>query len=327
MMKILVTGGCGFVGSNFIRYMLKKYPDYKIINLDKLTYAGNPLNLKDIERDSRYKFIKGDICNFRLVKKIVKEVDTVINFAAETHVDRSIIKSESFIKTNFYGTYILLEAVRNRGIKLFMQISTDEVYGSRHTGFFNENDPLVPSNPYSASKASADLLTLSYCRTYKVPVIITRSSNNFGPYQYPEKIIPLFITNLLEDKKIPLYGDGLNIRDWLFVLDNVSALDIVLHRGKIGEIYNIGGGNLINNLQLTKLILNMMKKDERFIRYVPDRPGHDFRYALDFTKIKNLGWEPFYSLEEGLKITLAWYKENRFWWEPLKRNLKGVDYE
>jgi len=318
---ILVTGGCGFIGSNFIRYMLKKYSHYKIINLDKLTYAGNLENLKDMEKDRRYRFIKGDICNFRLLEELTERVDIIINFAAETHVDRSIKKASSFIRTNFYGTYVLLEMAKKNKIDLFIQISTDEVYGSREKGFSKETSPLSPSNPYSASKASADLLVLSYYRTYKIPVIITRSSNNFGPYQYPEKIIPLFITNLLENKKVPLYGDGSNIRDWLYVLDNVSALDIVMHKGKVGEIYNIGAGNLISNLQLTRLILRLMDKDEHFVEKVPDRPGHDFRYALNFEKIKMLGWRPNYSFEDALKYTIDWYKQNRKWWKPLKKKL------
>jgi len=316
---ILVTGGCGFIGSNFIRYMLKKYPHYKIINLDKLTYAGNFKNLKDVEKNRRYSFIKGDICNFRLLEELIKRVDIIINFAAETHVDRSIRKASSFLRTNFYGTYALLEMAKKNKIDLFIQISTDEVYGSKEEGFFKETSPLNPSNPYSASKASADLLVLSYYRTYKIPIIITRSSNNFGPYQYPEKIIPLFITNLLENKKVPLYGEGLNIRDWLYVLDNVSALDIVMHKGKIGEIYNIGAGNLISNLELTKLILKLMDKDECFIEKVPDRPGHDFRYALDCEKIKRLGWRPIYSFKDALISTIDWYKKNQLWWKPLKK--------
>ncbi|MCM8783446.1 MAG: dTDP-glucose 4,6-dehydratase [Candidatus Omnitrophica bacterium] len=325
MEKILVTGGCGFIGSNFIRYILKKYPQYKVINLDKLTYAGNLKNLKDIEKDSRYKFIKGDICNFKVVKNLIKEVDTLINFASETHVDRSLKKADDFLRTNFYGTYMLLESARDKKIDLFLQISTDEVYGSRREGFFKEDTSLNPSNPYAVSKASADLLALSYYRTYKLPVIITRSSNNFGPYQYPEKIIPLFITNLLENKKIPLYGNGLNTRDWLYVLDNVSAIDIVMHKGRIGEIYNIGGGNFLSNIQLAKILLQMMEKQGDFIEYVSDRPGHDFRYALDSSKIKALGWSPVYSFEDALKETVDWYKKNTLWWKHLKNKARRKD--
>ncbi|MCM8778396.1 MAG: dTDP-glucose 4,6-dehydratase [Candidatus Omnitrophica bacterium] len=324
MEKILVTGGCGFIGSNFIRYILKKYPHYKIINLDKLTYAGNIENLRDIEKDPRYKFIKGDICDQRVVKKLLRAVDIVINFASETHVDRSLQNAKNFLKTNFYGTYVLLEAARERKTKLYLQISTDEVYGSRKEGFFQENSPLNPSNPYSISKASADLLVLSYQRTYKIPVIIARSSNNFGPYQYPEKIIPLFITNLLENKKVPLYGDGSNIRDWLYVLDNISAIDLLLHKGKPGEIYNIGGGNFLSNLQLAKILLKLLGKKEDFIQYVPDRPGHDFRYALDSTKIRNLGWKPKHNFLSALKETVEWYKKNKSWWKPLKKEGKKI---
>ncbi|MCM8765516.1 MAG: dTDP-glucose 4,6-dehydratase [Candidatus Omnitrophica bacterium] len=318
MKKILVTGGCGFIGSNFIRYLIHTYPEYKIINLDKLTYAGNPENLRDIEKDAHYKFVQGDICNQRIVKRLLKEVEVVINFASETHVDRSLHNANNFLRTNFYGTYVLLEGVRERKIKLYLQISTDEVYGSREKGFFSESSPLNPTNPYSVSKASADLLVLSYYRTYKIPVIIARSSNNFGPYQYPEKIIPLFITQLLENRKVPLYGEGKNIRDWLYVLDNVSALTLLMHKGKQGEIYNISAGNFLSNLQLTRILLRLLGKKEDFIKYVPDRPGHDFRYAIDSNKIRNLGWRPKYDFLSALKETVEWYKANRSWWEPLK---------
>ncbi|MGE4357075.1 MAG: dTDP-glucose 4,6-dehydratase [Candidatus Omnitrophota bacterium] len=318
MEKILITGGCGFIGSNFIRHIINKYPQYKIINLDKLTYAGNKDNLKDIEKNPRYKFVKGDICNARIVKKLIKEVNMVINFASETHVDRSLLSADNFLKTNLLGTHVLLETLRYKKINLYLQISTDEVYGSREVGFFKEDSPLNPSNPYSVSKASADMLVLTYQRIYKIPAIIARSSNNFGPYQYPEKIIPLFITNLLENKKVPLYGEGANIRDWLYVLDNVSALDTIMHQGKIGEVYNIGAGNLLSNLQLTRILLKIMGKTEEFIEKVPDRPAHDFRYALDFSKITALGWRPRYSFEDALKETIDWYKKNEHWWKPLK---------
>jgi dTDP-glucose 4,6-dehydratase len=317
-MKLLVTGGCGFIGSNFIRYILEKYPDYKIINLDKLTYAGNPNNVKDVEKKfkDRYKFVKGDICNKKIVEKLISNVDVIVNFAAETHVDRSIIDAGSFVLTDIFGTYVLLEACRKFN-KKFVQISTDEVYGSIEKGSFKETDKLEPRNPYSASKAGAELLARSYFITHEVPVIITRSSNNYGPYQYPEKIIPLFITNLIRGKKVPVYGDGKNIRDWLYVIDNCKAIDIVLHEGKSGEIYNIGGECEKTNIELTKMILKFMGKDESYIEYVPDRKGHDKRYSLDNTKIRKLGWRPETKFEDGLKQTVEWYKNNEWWWKPL----------
>lgn len=316
--RILVTGGCGFIGSNFIRYILDKYPEYKIINLDKLTYSGNLENLKDIQNNSNYKFVKGDICDADIVKKLVKDTEVIVHFAAETHVDRSITSPDDFLKTNIYGTFTLLEAAKEQKVKLFIQIGTDEVYGSRESGFSKEGDSLNPSSPYAASKAAADLLAISFYKTYKLPVMITRSSNNFGPYQFPEKIIPLFITNLLENKKVGLYGDGLNVRDWLYVLDNIKAIDLIMHKGRIGEIYNIGAGNLFTNLELTRTILKMMDKDVSFIEEVPDRPGHDARYALDFSKLKNLGWQPRSRFEDALCDTIDWYKENISWWKPLK---------
>ncbi len=319
MKKLLVTGGCGFIGSNFIRHMLSKYGDYRIVNLDKLTYCGNPDNLKDIEKDKRYKFVKGDIADETLVGKLVKDADVVINFAAETHVDRSITDPASFVKTNLFGTHTLLEAVKKHGTELFVQISTDEVYGSIKRGAFREDDPLRPNSPYSATKAGADLLARSYFVTYKVPVIITRSSNNFGPHQYPEKIIPLFITNLFEDKKVPVYADGMNVRDWLFVMDNCDAIDLVMHKGKIGEVYNIGGGTEITNLELTKSLIELAGKDESYIKYVEDRPGHDKRYALDIAKLKGLGWKPRHDFKYALKMTVDWYKNNERWWRKLKK--------
>ena len=317
-MKVLITGGCGFIGSNFIRYFIKEHPDFKIINLDKLTYAGNLKNLKDIEKNKNYKFIKGDICNLELVKKLAKTCDFIINFAAETHVDRSIKSSYEFIKTNIYGVWALLEATKNTKIKKFIQISTDEVYGSIEAGSFIETDSLSPSSPYSASKASADLLCNAYFKTYNVPVIIIRSVNNFGPYQYPEKVIPLFITNLLEKKKIPIYGDGQNIRDWIYVLDNIRAIDFILFKGKIGEIYNVSSGNEISNLDLANLILKKLNLDSSFIKYIKDRPGHDIRYSLDSSKLKNLGFKLVYDFEKSLEATIDWYKENKSWWKALK---------
>ena len=318
-MRILVTGGAGFIGSNFIRYILNKYPDYKIVNLDKLTYAGNLENLRDVEDNKNYSFIKGDICNKPLVKKIIAKSDILVNFAASTHVDRSIEDASAFIKTNVYGTYTLLEAALNSKIKLFLQISTDEVYGSVLKGKSKENDALMPNSPYAASKAAGEHLVRSYCVTYKLPAIVTRSSNNFGPFQYPEKIIPLFITNLIEDKKVPLYGDGLNRRNWIFVLDNCSAVDTIIHKGKIGEVYNIGVSSEFPNIELTRRILRLMGKTEEYIKYVADRPGHDRRYALECSKILNLGWRPKYSFEKAIRITVTWYKNNREWWERLKK--------
>lgn len=318
-MKILVTGGAGFIGSNFIRYILNKYPNYQIINLDLLTYAGNLDNLKDVEKNPHYRFVKGDICDKNLVNKLIKEVEAVIHFAAETHVDRSILGPSEFLRTNVFGTYTLLEAAKEAKISRFIQIGTDEEYGSAPKGYFKESDPLNPSNPYSVSKAAASLLSLSYFRTYNLPVIVLRPTNNFGPYQYPEKIIPLFITNLLENKPIPLYGYGLNRRDWLFVLDNCRAIDLVLHSGKIGEIYNLGAkDNEISNVELTCLIVERLKKPTHLIKFVKDRPGHDFRYALDTRKIEELGFYPEYNLEKGLETTIKWYQENQWWWKKLK---------
>ncbi|MDO8740177.1 MAG: dTDP-glucose 4,6-dehydratase [Candidatus Woesearchaeota archaeon] len=317
-MKLLVTGGAGFIGSNFVRHILNKYGDYKIINLDTLTYAGNLDNLKNIENNPNYKFVQGDICDKELVETLVKNCDAIINFAAETHVDRSIGDPDAFIKTDIFGTHILLEAARKFNIKKFIQISTDEVYGSIDNGSFRETDILKPSSPYSASKAGAEMLVHSYFVTFNLPVIITRSSNNFGPYQYPEKLIPLFVTNLIENKKVPVYGTGLNIRDWIYVIDNCEAIDFVLHNGQIGEIYNIGGGNEKTNLEITKMILKEVGKDESFIEYVKDRAGHDKRYALECSKIHKLGWNPRFSFENAMKETVKWYKENTAWWKKIK---------
>lgn len=318
-MRLLVTGGCGFIGSNFIRYILNNHPSYRIINLDKLTYAGNPENLMDVRANKNYTFIKGDICDSKLINRAITKCDCLLNFAAETHVDRSIQNASSFVATNVQGTFILLEAAKRRGLKRFIQISTDEVYGSVLKGKSREIDPLFPNSPYSASKAAADHLARSYYVTYKLPVIITRSSNNFGPYQYPEKIIPLFITNILENKKVPLYGDGLHRRDWLYVLDNCRAIDCVLHKGKAGEVYNIGVGSEIPNIILTRRILKLMRAPESFISTVKDRLGHDRRYALDCRKVRALGWSPSFSFSQGLWLTIDWYKENQRWWKRLKR--------
>ena len=317
-MRILITGGAGFIGSNFIRYILNKYSEYRITNLDKLTYCGNLENLKDIQNNSNYRFIKGDICNDKLVNKLVRNIDIIINFAAETHVDRSIVNSSQFIHSNVYGTYVLLEAAKKYSISRYIQISTDEVYGSSQVGSFSEDSSLNPNSPYAASKASADLLCRSYFVTYKLPVIIIRSCNNFGCWQYPEKIIPLFITNALENKKLPLYGDGLNVRDWLYVLDNCQAIDLVLHKGKIGQTYNVAAGNEFPNLELTRLILGIIQKSQDLIEYVNDRPGHDRRYSLDYSKIRTLGWQPKYQFQQALRETIRWYQDNKQWWRKLK---------
>lgn len=316
-MKIVVTGGCGFIGSNFIKYIIKKYPDYRILNIDKLTYAGNPDNLEDIEFHRNYKFLKKDICD-RTIEEDIKEYDVIINFAAESHVDRSISEPEAFLKTDIFGTFNLLEISRKNKIKKFIQISTDEVYGSIEDGSFTEESPLNPSNPYSASKASADLLTLSYFKTYHLPINIVRSTNNYGPNQYPEKFIPLFITNALENKELPLYGDGMNVRDWLFVEDNCRAIDIIVHRGKEGEIYNISAGNEKPNIYVAKKIVELTEKDEKLIKFVKDRPGHDRRYSIISEKLRKLGWRPLVSFEKGLEITVRWYKENEKWWRKIK---------
>ena len=317
-MKILVTGGAGFIGSNFIRLILGKYPDYEIINLDKLTYAGNLDNLRDVESEERYRFVKGDICDEKIVDEVMPQVDAVVNFAAESHVDRSIGGPADFIQTDVFGTYVLLEAARRHEVGRYIQISTDEVYGSIAEGSFTEADRLEPSSPYSASKAGGDMQVMAYHTTYGLPTIITRSSNNFGPYQYPEKIFPLFITNALEGKKLPLYGSGKNVRDWIYVTDNCEGIDTVLHRGEIGGIYNIGGGNERDNLTITGLILEALGKREDMIERVPDRLGHDFRYSIDCSRARALGWTPAHTFEEGVRATVDWYVNNRWWWEKIK---------
>lgn len=314
-MKILVTGGAGFIGSCFIRYILEHHPSYKIVNYDALTYAGNIENLYGVKDNPNYEFIQGDICDKNLIRQVVSGVDTIVNFAAETHVDRSITGPEIFIETNVKGTLNLLQAAKEFNIERYVQISTDEVYGSLgEEGYFTETTPLAPNSPYSASKASADLLVRAYHETYGVPAMITRCSNNYGPYQYPEKLIPHFISKLLRDEKVPVYGDGLNVRDWLFVYDHCSAIDAVLHKGKAGEIYNIGGHNEKTNLDITKLILEAMNKDESYIEYVEDRLGHDRRYAISNDKITSeLGWKPSTTFEEGILLTIDWYLNNKNW--------------
>ncbi len=322
-MKLLVTGGAGFIGSNFIIYILKKYPDYEIINLDKLTYAGNLANLKDVESDKRYKFVLGDICDKELVDLLVKEVDAVVHFAAESHVDRSILNSDEFVKTNVLGTQVFLDAALRNGNKRFHHISTDEVFGSLgKTGKFSETTPYAPHSPYSASKAAADHLVRAYYDTYKLPVTISNCSNNYGPYQFPEKLISLFITNLIDKKKVPVYGSGENVRDWIHVYDHNLAVDLILHKGKIGETYCLGGNSEMKNIDITKKILKEFGFGNEMIEYVEDRKGHDFRYAIDFSKITNeLGWKPKINFGEGIRRTINWYKENENWWRPLKEKV------
>ena len=318
-MQILVTGGCGFIGSNFIRQMLARYP-YHIFNFDKLTYAGNLENLKDIEDNPNYTFVKGDIAEKEDVAQVFERgIEVVVNFAAESHVDRSIMDPDAFVKTNISGTFNLLEQARQKGVKRFIQISTDEVYGSLgKEGKFREDTPLAPNSPYSASKTSADLLATAYHKTYGMPVVITRCSNNYGPYQFPEKLIPLIISNALHDKDLPVYGDGMNIRDWIHVSDHCDAIDTVLHKGEPGNVYNVGGENERANIEIVKLILSILGKPESLIKYVKDRPGHDRRYAIDSTKIKNvLNFQPKMTFQKGMEETVAWYVENRAWWERI----------
>jgi len=322
-MKILVTGGAGFIGSNFIHYWLNKYPEDKIINLDKLTYAGNLENLKTVEGNKNYSFIKGDICDENLVDKILKDVDTVVHFAADTHVDRSILDPDPFIKTNIQGTYALLKKALKNKIKRFHHISTDEVFGSLELDSlekFNENTKYRPNSPYSASKAGSDHLVNAFFSTYDLPITISNCSNNFGPYQFPEKLISLSITNLIENKNVPIYGDGLFVRDWLYVEDHCRAIDLILNKGKVGETYLIGGmTNDISNLEIVKKIIKIMGKSENMIDYVNDRAGHDRKYSVDWSKInKELGWKPEADFEEELRKTVKWYEENEAWWKRIK---------
>ncbi len=317
MEKVLVTGGCGFIGSNFVRMLLSQ-TELEVVNLDLLTYAGNPANLKDVQKNPRYTFAKGDIADKKTVQKAMKGVDTVVNFAAESHVDNSIADASEFVRTNVMGTKNMSECAIAAGVSRMVQVGTDEVYGSVETGSSKETDRLEPRNPYSATKAASDLLALSYATTFGLDLVVTRSSNNYGPYQYPEKLLPLFITNLLEGKKVPVYGDGLNIRDWLHVQDNCRAILLAAQKGKKGEIYNIGGENERQNIDVTNMILELMGKDSSSVQYVQDRKGHDRRYSLDSAKIKALGWRPSVKFEEGLRQTVEWYTENQKWWKPLK---------
>jgi dTDP-glucose 4,6-dehydratase len=326
-MKLVVTGGAGFIGSNFIRHVLRAHPEDSVVNLDKLTYAGNRANLADVDRDPRYTFVHGDICDAALVRDVLQNVDAVVNFAAESHVDRSLVEPDAFLKTDVFGVFTLLEAVRERRIPRFLHISTDEVYGSVPSGSSRETDPLRPSNPYSASKAGGDMLALAYWHTHRVPVVITRSSNNFGPYQYPEKVIPLFVTNALDERPLPLYGDGRNVRDWLYVLDNCAAIDLVLRKGGDGEVYNIGGGHEVENVALTHEILRLTGRPSSLIQRVADRPGHDRRYSVDSTKVAELGWTPRHPFASALDETVRWYREHEAWWRPLKSGEFRAWYE
>jgi dTDP-glucose 4,6-dehydratase len=319
MVKVLVTGGAGFIGSNFVRYALAAHPDWHVTTIDKLTYAGRLENLESVKDDPRHRFVQGDVADAGVAGPLVQASDIVVHFAAETHVDRSIKNAGEFITTDVYGTFVLLEAAReNPSLRRFVQISTDEVYGSVPEGSSRETDELKPRNPYSASKAGADRLAYSYWATYKVPVVVTRASNNYGPNQFPEKIIPLFITNLIDDIPVPLYGDGQNERDWLHVDDHCRGVDLLIEKGVDGEVYNIGGGNQVKNVDLTHRILDLVGKPASLIKPVADRPGHDRRYSLDTSKLESLGWRPEERFEQGLAKTVAWYRQNERWWRPIK---------
>lgn len=319
MVKVLVTGGAGFIGSNFVRYALHTHHDWHVTTLDKLTYAGRRENLHDVMDSPRHTFVHGDILDAKVAGPLVEAADYVVHFAAETHVDRSIMAAGDFIKTDVEGSFVLLEAARrNPSLKRFIQISTDEVYGSVPEGSSVETDELKPRNPYAASKAGADRLAYSYFATHEVPVIITRASNNYGPYQFPEKILPLFVTNLMDNIQVPLYGDGGNVRDWLHVLDHCRGIDLIMHTGENGEVYNIGGGNEVRNVDLTHMILKLCGKGPELIKPVQDRKGHDRRYSLSTAKLEKMGWKPQVPFEEGLRETVAWYQANEWWWRPIK---------
>jgi dTDP-glucose 4,6-dehydratase len=321
MAEVLVTGGAGFIGSNFVRHALEAHPDWNITTLDKLTYAGRIETLNDFVDHPRHRFVRGDIADSDISAPLVKASDIVVHFAAETHVDRSILEAGDFIKTDVIGTFVLLEAARSAAkLRCFVQISTDEVYGSVAEGSSTETDELRPRNPYSASKAGADRLAYSYWATYNVPVVITRASNNYGPFQFPEKVIPLFITNLIDGVSVPLYGRGLNIRDWMHVMDHCRGIDTVIARGQAGEVYNIGGGNEVRNIDLTHTLVRLSDRPESLIKPVQDRQGHDLRYSLDTTKLRKLGWRPEVPFDDGLKDTVRWYRENEWWWRPIKES-------
>uniref|UniRef100_A0A7C4EVG9 dTDP-glucose 4,6-dehydratase n=1 Tax=Desulfomonile tiedjei TaxID=2358 RepID=A0A7C4EVG9_9BACT len=330
-MHVIVTGGCGFIGSNFVMHLLRSYEDVRITNLDLLTYAGNLANLEEAEAyPDRYRFVRGDIADRELVDSLLADKpDVVVNFAAESHVDRSILDSSSFVRTNILGVQVLLDACRAHDIDRFVQISTDEVYGSLGPmGAFTEEHALAPNSPYSASKAAADLLVRAYHKTHGLNVVTTRCSNNYGPYQFPEKLIPLMITNAMEEKELPVYGDGLHVRDWIYVTDHCRAIDLIMREGKPGEVYNIGGGNELPNIDIVKLILKILGKPDNLIRFVEDRPGHDRRYAMDTTKLRReLGWKPLVAFEEGMALTVRWYQENEAWWTRIKTGEYLTYYE
>ncbi len=331
MSTLLVTGGCGFIGANFVRLQLWTHPDQKIVNLDKLTYAGNPENLADISDDPRYAFEHGDICDREFVDRVLKDhkPDLVVNFAAESHVDRSILDSGPFVRTNIVGTQVLMDACRAFGVQRYLQVSTDEVYGSLGAeGFFTEETPLAPNSPYSASKAAADLLVRGYVHTFGFPAVITRCSNNYGPYQFPEKLIPLFISNALQDQALPVYGNGENVRDWIHVLDHARGIDAALRRGRVGEVYNFGGHSEVRNIDLTLTLLELLGKPKTLIKYVADRPGHDLRYAIDCAKAETeLGWKPQHNFRDGLRETIDWYLANTPWIDRIKSGEYRKYYE
>jgi dTDP-glucose 4,6-dehydratase len=316
-MRLLVTGGAGFIGSNFVRYVLGEDPDVRIVNLDALTYAGTLTSLHDLEGDPRHEFVHGDVCDPDLVDRLVRDADALVHFAAESHVDRSIDGPAEFLRTNVDGAGVVFEAARRHGLERVLHISTDEVYGSIEQGSFAEGDPLEPNSPYAVSKASADLLARAYRVTYDFPIMVTRTTNNFGPYHFPEKMIPLFVTNLMQSRPVPLYGDGGNVRDWTYVLDNCEAQWLVLTQGTPGEVYNVGAGNELSNRELTLALLERLGLGEEMIEYVTDRPGHDRRYSVDTTRIRQLGWQPRHDLDEALDATIRWYEDNEWWWRPL----------
>ncbi len=322
MVEVLVTGGAGFIGSNFVKFALDTHPDWRITTLDKLTYAGRLENLQSVKDDPRHTFIHGDVTDPVIVTPLVEQAEIILHLAAETHVDRSIVNASDFIMTDVYGTFVLLEASRNaEKLRRFIQVSTDEVYGSVSEGASRETDEIRPSNPYSASKAGADRLAYSFWATHRTPIVIARASNNYGPNQFPEKVIPLFITNAIDDRTVPLYGDGLNVRDWLHVDDHCRALDLLIADGEPGEVYNVGGGHEITNIKLTRELLRLLNKPDSLIQRVDDRPGHDHRYCLDTMKLRKLGWQPMVNFVQGLTDTVMWYQENESWWRPVKENI------
>jgi dTDP-glucose 4,6-dehydratase len=317
-MRFLVTGGAGFIGSNYVRHLLESDPDAEVTNFDKLTYAGNPVSVADLEGDPRYRFVRGDVCDAELLAEVVPGHDVIVNFAAETHVDRSIVEPVEAIRTNTLGVATLAEAARLAGVQRFVQVGTDEEYGTIGSGSYSERDRLDPSSPYSAGKAGGSLVALAYATTHKLDVVVTRCTNNYGPYQHPEKVIPLFVTNLIDGEKVPLYGAGGNLRDWLYVRDHCAAIDLVLRRGASGQVYNVGADNEVANIDLTRAILAAFGVGDEMIEYIADRPGHDWRYSLDATRIRELGWKPAHDFKAGLAETIAWYRDNQAWWRPLK---------